>query len=448
MPDPHAPVVRSRPISPCPQCTPSSIRCSMRCRCNSWPITRPPSWARTSTSRATSPSRLLWNRLPRPNGLIAWCSQIRLTCVPGGIFASARGASGKRTAMGRDWLRLALATFVAAALGGACGAPADAQEPAKSPAKKAKAKAKAPDNEEEAEGEEGAKPAPSKKKRQDPAEAQRAIEAAVKLVDAGKAEPAVQALSTVISGGNLPPAIMAKALFYRGVAYRQQKLHTQAIADLTSALWLKGGLGGSDRADALRQRSAAYQEAGLAESGESPLPAAIPGSSRPSTRTASTEQPWGSDASPAAPAPKQSGGWNPFAGWFGGSSSAPPASEPAPPASPRAPTTASIDPSAPASAPPPSRPRTSAWSSNTEVHASPSAPAPSAGAPPAAAPMPASRPEGRFRIQVGMARTRDEAQALADRVRRDYGAALAAREPEIDETVVGNMGSFHRVRIG
>jgi hypothetical protein len=350
--------------------------------------------------------------------------------------------------MARDWCRLALATLVAAAVGLTCLEPAATQEPAKSPAKKAKAKAKAPDNEETAEGEEGAKAAPAKKKRQDPAEAQRAIEAAAKLLEAGKAEPAAQALSMVISGGNLPPAIMAKALFYRGVAYRQQKLYTQAIADLTSALWLKGGLGGSDRADALRQRSAAYQEAGLAEGGESPLPAAIPETARPSTRTASTEQSWGGEASPAAPAPKQSGGWNPFAGWFGGSSSAPPASEPAPPASPKAPTTASIDPSAPASVQSPPRPRTSAWSSNTEVHASPSAPAPSAGPSPAAAPTPTAKPEGRFRIQVGMMRTRDEAQALADRVRRDYAAALAAREPEIDETVVGNMGSFHRVRVG
>jgi hypothetical protein len=47
-----------------------------------------------------------------------------------------------------------------------------------------------------------------------------------------------------------------------------------------------------------------------------------------------------------------------------------------------------------------------------------------------------------------MVRTQGEAQALADKVRRDYAAALAAREPEIDEAVVGNMGSFYRVRVG
>ena len=358
--------------------------------------------------------------------------------------------------MGRDWRRLALAALVAAAVGLTCVMHAAAQEPAKTPAKKAKAKAKAaPEGEEGAEGEDAAKATPAKKKRQDPAEAQRAIEAAVKLLEAGKAEPAVQALSAVISGGNLPPAIMAKALFYRGVAYRQQKLHTQAIADLTSALWLKGGLGGNDRADALRQRTSAYQEAGLAEGGEAVAPAAIPAASRAPTRTASTEQGWGSEASPSVPAtPKQSGGWNPFAGWFGGSSSPPP-SQSAPPASPAAPTTASIDPSsAPSPAESAPRPRTSAWSRNTEVHSSAPAPTPAAGAPPAvgppvaAAPTPAAKPEGRFRIQVGMVRTQGEAQALADKVRRDYAAALAAREPEVDEAVVGNMGSFYRVRVG
>jgi hypothetical protein len=352
--------------------------------------------------------------------------------------------------MGRDWRRLALAALVAAAVGLTCAVHVAAQEPAKTPAKKAKAKAKeAPQGEEGAEGEDGAKATSAKKKRQDPAEAQRAIEAAVKLLEAGKAEPAAQSLSAVIGGGNLPPAIMAKALFYRGVAYRQQKLHTQAIADLTSALWLKGGLGGNDRADALRQRTSAYQEAGLAEGGGAITPAAIPGASPAPTRTASTEQGWGSEASPSVPAtPKQSGGWNPFAGWFGGSSSPPP-TQSAPPASPAAPTTASIEASAPNPAQSAPRPRTSAWSRNTEVHSSePSPPAPASGPPVAAAPTPAAKPEGRFRIQVGMVRTQGEAQALADKVRRDYAAALAAREPEIDEAVVGNMGSFYRIRVG
>jgi cell division septation protein DedD len=60
----------------------------------------------------------------------------------------------------------------------------------------------------------------------------------------------------------------------------------------------------------------------------------------------------------------------------------------------------------------------------------------------------AARPEGKFRVQVAMVRSQDEAMAVAAKVKRDYAGALAAREPEIDQAVVGNMGSFYRVRVG
>ena len=59
-----------------------------------------------------------------------------------------------------------------------------------------------------------------------------------------------------------------------------------------------------------------------------------------------------------------------------------------------------------------------------------------------------SKPEGRFRIQVGIVRTQSEADALAAKIRQQHGSLLAARETEIDQTVVGNMGSFYRVRVG
>ena len=85
--------------------------------------------------------------------------------------------------MARHWRALALATLVATAVGLAGAVSADAQEPAKSAAKKAKAKAKAPEGEEAADREDAAK-TPAKKKRQDPAEAQSAIEAALKLLEA------------------------------------------------------------------------------------------------------------------------------------------------------------------------------------------------------------------------------------------------------------------------
>ena len=342
--------------------------------------------------------------------------------------------------MARQWRRLALAASVAAALGMCCALGVEAQTPTKANSK-AKAKAKAA-KEEAAEGEQGEDAAaakPKKKAKQDPAQAQKTIEAAVKLLEAGKAAEATQSLSAVLSGGNLPPAMMAKALFYRGIAYRQQKMPAQAIADLTSALWLKGGLAPSDRTDALHQRASAYQEAGLTEGGGAIAPA-VPSASHGQTRTASAAAGWAAaTSSQDEAAPKSSGsGWsfgNPFAGLFGGSSSSapPPAPQPAPA------TTASIEPSGPTKSAAAAHPRTSAWSRNTEVHGGPAADAASA------AP---DKPEGRFRIQLGMVRTQDEAQAIATKVMREHGPALASREPEVDQAVVGNMGSFYRVRVG
>ena len=58
------------------------------------------------------------------------------------------------------------------------------------------------------------------KKKQDPVEAQRAIEAATKLLNAGKVDRAVQSLTDTLAGGNLPPAVMAKAFYVRGMGYR------------------------------------------------------------------------------------------------------------------------------------------------------------------------------------------------------------------------------------
>ena len=345
--------------------------------------------------------------------------------------------------MARHWRRLALAASVAAALGMCCACAVEAQAPTKS-GSKAKAKAKAAKEEE---GEDASAAKPKKKARQDPAQAQKTIEAAVKLLEAGKATEATHMLSAVLSGGNLPPAIMAKALLYRGIAYRQQKMPAQAIADLTSALWLKGGLAQSDRTDALHQRASAYQEAGLTEGGGAITPA-VPSTARAQTRTASAASGWAAATSSSGPssglapssqdeaAPKQSSsGWslgNPFAGLFGGSSTPAPSPPPSPP------TTASIEPPGRANASGAQHPRTSAWSRNTEVHGG-------SGAAAASAP---ARPEGRFRIQLGMVRTQDEAQSLAAKVKREHGPALASREPEVDQAVVGNMGSFYRVRVG
>jgi cell division protein FtsN len=347
--------------------------------------------------------------------------------------------------MARDWRTIALAVMTAAAVASVCasGSPVEAQQ-----AKTAKGQAKAPQAEAKSdEGEDGDTKAPAKKKRQDPAEAQRAVDAASKLLQAGKAEQASQSLTVTLAGGNLPPAIMARALYLRGIAYRQQSKPAQAIADLTSALWLKGGLGTDDRADALKQRAGAYADAGLTETG-AVAAAAAPSSEGKEPRERAAGKSWGAvttaqESTPDSGPPAQaSGNW--FKNWFNAWS--PPAAQantsaPAPASAPTT-TTASIDKADPPPRPPQaaSAARVStAWSSKTEVHA--------AASPPTPPPRAAAKADGKYRVQLATVRTQREAEALAAKAKRALGA-LAAGGPEIDQAVLGNMGSFYRVRVG
>ena len=129
-------------------------------------------------------------------------------------------------------------------------APATASKP------KVKAAAKA------GPGVEGGGQAAAKK---DPNEASNHVDNGIKLLQGGKIDAAVHTFSSVIGAGKLPPTTMARALYNRGLAYRKQGKQAQAISDLTSALWLKGGLNDAERADALASRVAAYREAGLSD---------------------------------------------------------------------------------------------------------------------------------------------------------------------------------------
>ncbi len=341
--------------------------------------------------------------------------------------------------MARDWRRVALAVVAAAALAG-LSAPSLHAQSARQPSKAAPAKqAKAPPADEADDAE--AK-APAKKKRQDPVEAQRTIDAAGKLLQAGKADQVIQSLTATLNAGNLPPPIMAKALYTRGVAYRQKSQPAQALSDLTSALWLKGGLNEADRAEALKQRSGAYADAGLTERGEE-VAASVPAAKE---RPPSPAKGWSAETSAPAPAPS-GGGW--LENLFGASAA------PSPPKAPPPTETASIqkaEPPSPAAERPASRVRVSkAWSSATEVRAERAAPppaeaAPRAAPPPAAAPAP--KVAGKYRVQLATVRSQAEARALAAKAKQQHASALAAREPEIDEAVLGNMGSFYRVRFG
>lgn len=380
--------------------------------------------------------------------------------------------------MARDWRSLALVALAAAALAltGVLGAEAQTSAKGAKAAPKAAPKAAQPaDDDEPEELKPEAKP---KRKQQDPVEAQRAIEGALKLLENGKADQAVQSLTTTISGGNLPPAIIAKALLYRGMAYRQQRKPAQAISDITSALWLKGGLSPTDRTSAEQQRAAAYQEAGLTEKGV-PLAPALPSGSGPTQtkeRPARPSSNWGATTTNTEPASQSqtsqsSSGWG---NWFGGGSSSSwgaattTTTEPAPKSQTSQPSSGwgnwfgggssssqtkqaqpeqEVAPFATTVRAAPEAKSTSSWSSGTEVRSALTQERTQPERVETAA-ITRARPEGRFSLLVAMARSEDEAKAVAARVKREHAAVLASREPEIDQATVGNMGSLYRVRVG
>ena len=127
--------------------------------------------------------------------------------------------------------------------------------------------------------EQGGKVAGAKK---DPAVAQRAYAAGTKAFEAGKMGDAIQQLTAGLASGGLASQQMAKALYYRGVAYRKQGKPAQAISDLTTAVWLKGGLSDADRAQAIENRQMAYREAGLGDTAP-PVPTQQPSAPAAST---------------------------------------------------------------------------------------------------------------------------------------------------------------------
>ena len=92
------------------------------------------------------------------------------------------------------------------------------------------------------------------------AEAAKALAAGTKAFEGGKTDAAVAALSTAITMGGLNNRDLAKAMFYRGVAYRKQKMPAAALSDLNAAVWLRDGLSATDKAVAEDHRQALLRE--------------------------------------------------------------------------------------------------------------------------------------------------------------------------------------------
>jgi hypothetical protein len=284
--------------------------------------------------------------------------------------------------------------------------------------------------------------------------AQAAVEAAKKLVESGKAEQAVQSLSTVLSAGSLPPPIMARALYWRGVAYRRLNKPAQAISDLTSALWLKGGLSETERAEALESRAAAYREAGLPDQvdGETkgkskPSVVAAAPSSSPQKEVGNTQTPpFASSSQNPPPAETTGSGGFDLAGLLGSifGTATPAANTPPPTASLGQ---AATSPASEQVSPPvPKSKRNQAVSTATPPAADGNA-ASTAQVKPVGKQL-RTASGGRFRVQVAAVRTEKEAQSAVQKLKQQLGAVVEGREPEIDQAVYGNMGAFYRVRIG
>ena len=65
-----------------------------------------------------------------------------------------------------------------------------------------------------------------------------------------------------------------------------------------------------------------------------------------------------------------------------------------------------------------------------------------------AAPKEAAKSAGGIRLQVAAVRSREEAERVSAKVSATPAVQSAAAGAEIDEAVIGNMGTFYRVRLG
>lgn len=135
----------------------------------------------------------------------------------------------------------------------------------------------------------------AEQKKQAAAAARQAYDAGLKAFANSKYQSAEELLSTALKGGGLAPTEMAKAFYTRGMAYKKQNKPGQAISDLTSALWLKNGLSGTDRETATAERSEAYKMAGIEDTGKGPERVVV---SNPNVASAASAAPV-----PAAPPP-------------------------------------------------------------------------------------------------------------------------------------------------
>jgi SPOR domain len=307
----------------------------------------------------------------------------------------------------------------------------------------------------------------------------RDYDAGVQLLRGAQPEAASEKFSKVLAGSNVPAPLMAKTLLQRGISYRQEGKPGQAVADLTSAMYLRNGLSEPEKADAAAQRSAAYREAGLTEQGvaapdQKRASAPVAGGSAggaslvksPSVNVPTAGLAPGADATVPQSSSSGSSGGGFFSKLFGSSESE--AATPAPVAPVVAPATAAVsawsnpETAAPAAAGKAAKSGTKVASTGGASEVLPwerpagtpaaEAPAKAKAAPKAAAVAAgenpkASVPGGKFRLQLAAVLSREEAQASAARVKSQFGADIGSRAATIDEAALG-ASTMYIVRFG
>lgn len=90
------------------------------------------------------------------------------------------------------------------------------------------------------------------------------LAAGAKALDAGEYKAAARHFSRAMRSDSLSTAQISKALYLRGAAHRNANLPAQAIADLTSALWLQG-LSKKELAQVYATRGLSYQDVGMTD---------------------------------------------------------------------------------------------------------------------------------------------------------------------------------------
>jgi cell division septation protein DedD len=248
-------------------------------------------------------------------------------------------------------------------------------------------------------------PVDSAPARSEPAESdsssETSLRAGIRAYVTGDFKLALTLLGVALQG-TLSSDQAARALFYRGLAYRKQGMPGRALSDLTRALQQPDGLSAAERSDAEENRIAASQEAGL-PSVESVV---VPRVARDSVQESVAPLPI------SAPVPVES----------------------------KLTVTGSVVPLVE------TQPIGSSWSDTAQVTmAELPPPTPVATVPVAEAP---AGPPKDFHLQIATVSSRSEAFALSVRLTSQYGSEFGRRRLVVSEMQGENQARAYRVRLG